>query len=526
MIKLLDCTLRDGGYNNNWEFGSNNILKIYNGLVESNVDIIECGFLTQNISYNPEQSKFDSVEKVSELLHTSQNDCLSVCMINYGEYNINDLPHRKETYIDGIRVAFHKKDLKPTLEYCEKIKLKGYKVFIQPMVSMSYTDEEFIELIKLSNEIKPYAFYIVDSFGVMTKDDLLRLFYLVNHNLDKSIRIGFHSHNNLQLSYSNAQMLVDLNSSRDIIVDSSVMGMGRGAGNLNTELFIQYLNAKMVTKYKAEPLLRIIDEILTPIYYHNYWGYSLPYYLSASHNCHPNYATFLDNKNTLTVADINKILSMIPDDNKVNYSKEYIEELYFKYQSIKDYKKDSLSILREKLVNKEVLIIAPGSSIREEEAQIKEFISNKNNLVIIPVNFIPRFFDYDYLFVSNLKRYEQLQGKPYKNLILTSNINNTPDNAFVVSYPDLLNDNEAVADNSGLMLIKLLIKLGIHNIYLAGFDGYSQAIYDNFTQKDLAFIKKEEIMRSMNDGISKSLHELSKKVNIQFITKEHYICIK
>lgn len=525
MIKLLDCTLRDGGYNNNWEFGSNNILKIYHSLVESKVDIIECGFLTQKVAYNPEQSKFDTIDRVSDFLHTSQNNCLSVCMINYGEYDVNDLPQRKDTYIDGVRVAFHKKDISGALKYCANIVAKGYKVFIQPMVSMSYTDDEFIELIRLSNEIKPYAFYIVDSFGVMTKDDLMRFYYLVNHNLDNSIRIGFHSHNNLQLSYSNAQTLVDLNSLREIIIDSSVMGMGRGAGNLNTELFIQYLNDKLSTTYKAEPLLSIVDEILTPIYHHSYWGYSLPYYLSASHNCHPNYATFLDDKNTLTVADIDRILSMIPNERKVNYDNGYAEELYLKYQSDKDVKTDSVSILKEKFIDKEVLIIAPGNSIREEEEHIKKFISRRTNLLVIPVNFIPRFFDYDYLFVSNLKRFEQLQGRECKNLILTSNISNNFSGAIVVRYSDLLNDNVAVADNAGLMLIKLLIRMGVKDVYLAGFDGYSQSVYDNFTQKDLAFIKKQEIMQSMNEGMSEMLCNLKNEINIKFITKQHYVKI-
>lgn len=85
---------------------------------------------------------------------------------------------------------------------------------MQPMVSVSYSDIEFIELIRKSNEISPYAFYIVDSFGVMKKSDLMRLFHLVDHNLDKAIYVGYHSHNNIQLSYSNAQALVDLKTKK------------------------------------------------------------------------------------------------------------------------------------------------------------------------------------------------------------------------------------------------------------------------------------------------------------------------
>ena len=109
------------------------------------------------------------------------------------------------------------------------------------MVSLSYTDEEFLDLIRRVNELEPYAFYIVDSFGMMKRKDLTRLFYLVEHNLNENIKIGFHSHNNMQLAYSNAQSLVDLHSDRELIIDASVYGMGRGAGNLNTELFVQYM---------------------------------------------------------------------------------------------------------------------------------------------------------------------------------------------------------------------------------------------------------------------------------------------
>ena len=130
-------------------------------------------------------------------------------------------------------------DMLGGLEACRTVKEKGYKVFVQAMVSVAYTDEEFLELISKVNELEPYAFYIVDSFGMMKRKDLTRLFYIVEHNLKQSIWIGFHSHNNMQLAYSNAQSLVDMQTKRNIIIDSSVYGMGRGACNLNTELFVQ-----------------------------------------------------------------------------------------------------------------------------------------------------------------------------------------------------------------------------------------------------------------------------------------------
>ena len=147
------------------------------------------------------------------------------------------IPDWDGSSVDGIRVTFHKKDMLPALEQCRRLKEKGYKTFLQPMVALRYTDAEYLELIRLANEVGPYAFYLVDSFGTMKRKDMLRFFYMIEHNLREDIVIGFHSHNNLQLAYANAQTLVDLQTSRSLILDSSIMGMGRGAGNLNSELF-------------------------------------------------------------------------------------------------------------------------------------------------------------------------------------------------------------------------------------------------------------------------------------------------
>lgn len=525
MIKILDCTLRDGGYNNNWEFGENNILKIYKGLVESKIDIIECGFYTQKGEPTSDQSIFTSLDGISEYLNTSANDCLSVCMINYGDYEIDDIPIRKETYIDGIRVAFHKSDRFEALEYCDKLIKKGYKVFIQPMVSMSYTDIEFLDLIDKSNAIKPFAFYIVDSFGVMKENDLLRFFYLIDNNLSKGISIGFHSHNNFQLSFSHAQTLVNMGSQREIIIDSSIMGMGRGAGNLNSELFVQFLNERRNTQYKIEPLLTIVDDILTPIYHNNYWGYSLPQYLSAKYNCHPNYASYLDDKNTLVIRDINNILQHIEEDRKVNYSKDYIEKLYLKYQS-QISTQSSYNELKDNLIGKDVLIIAPGNSILDESKEINGFISEQDNLVIISVNFIPKYIKSDYLFVSNIKRFEQLSDVEDIKLIQTSNIPALYDSSYIVNYSDLINDDEVVFDNAGLMFIKLLINIGANSISLAGFDGYSYGTYDNYSQKELSIIQSDNAIQAKNIGFSEVISNFSTQIPIKFITQEKYVKIK
>ncbi|HAQ2201214.1 TPA: 3-hydroxy-3-methylglutaryl-CoA lyase, partial [Enterococcus faecium] len=384
-VQILDCTLRDGGYCNNWEFGFDNTKKIISGLIESGIEIIECGFLTNKTVYNKNVTKYTTLEELAQIIPEKREGKLFVAMMNYGEYNIEDLPDYDGSSIDGIRIAFHKKNCNEALKLCREIKKKGYLVFVQAMVSLNYTDEEFLAVIKNVNQFKPYAFYIVDSFGMMKGKDLTRLFYMIEHNLEKDIQIGFHSHNNMQLAYSNAQKLITVQTNRSLIIDSSVYGMGRGAGNLNTELFVEYLNDNAGKKYQLKPLLYIIDEILNSFYQKSYWGYSLPNYISAVHNAHPNYASYLSYKNTLTIEAMNEIFEMMDEEKKVSYDKQYIEDLYYKYMETGKIQEEYMEELRKFLSDKKILLIAPGKSSVDEVERIKEFVT-KEEVVIISVN--------------------------------------------------------------------------------------------------------------------------------------------
>ena len=241
-VSILDCTLRDGGYCNQWKFGLKNIKRIITGLVNAKIDVIECGFLTNKIEYEKNISKYTDLNQIREILPLEESKEKFVVMINYGEYEMDKIVNCAEAPIGGIRLAFHKKDYKDALQQCRILKEKGYRVFIQPMVSMNYSDDEFVDLIKCANEMRPYAFYIVDSFGTMKRQQLFHYFQLIKENLDSSIAIGFHSHNNMQFAFSNAIDLVEKNTTHNLFIDTSVYGMGRGAGNLNTELFINELN--------------------------------------------------------------------------------------------------------------------------------------------------------------------------------------------------------------------------------------------------------------------------------------------
>ena len=516
-FSVLDCTLRDGGYCNEWRFSEKGIKQIINNLIISGIENIECGFLTNKVPFDSQTSKFTMLKQLDKYIPQHNERIKFLLMVNYGEYNIEDLPPKTETMVDGIRVAFHKKDRYAAIELCEKIKTKGYYVFLQPMVSMLYSEQEFLELINLVNKIEPYAFYIVDSFGTMDKKNLQLYLKLAEEKLSQAIKIGFHSHNNLQSAFSNAQFFLECQTTRDLIVDSSVYGMGRGAGNLNTELLLNMINEKSNKKYTLEPVFQIMDLVLNHFYEEKPWGYNLPNYLSAIHMIHPNYGVFLSEKKTLKVEDINKIFSQIDPIKGCEFDKEYINALYIKYMSSGHARDEHLAEVIERTKGKKVLLIAPGKNALREKQKIINFIE-VNSPIIISINHEYPIVPSDYIFISNKRRFANMNEKLYSKTISTSNIN-TDKTYISIDYLKLINTNESVKDNAGLMAINFAIKfLNSEEIFIAGFDGYSYDYYSNFETDEMALIASKEFIDRINEGMRLIIREFKEKKNITFIT--------
>lgn len=522
-IKVLDCTLRDGGYCNDWRFGEENIQKIIKSLIEANIDIIECGYISQKQTENIDRTQFVSISQMSQILPDNAGDKIFVGMINYGEYELADIPYYSGNGITGIRVCFHKKKRFEALEFCKGLIEKGYKVFVQGMVSLNYTDEEFVDMIRRVNEIEPYAFYIVDSFGMMKGKDLIRLFYTVEHNLKDNILIGFHSHNNMQLAYANCLNLCQIQTNRSVIIDSSVYGMGRGAGNLNTELLVEYLNENMNGNYQLKPLLTIIDDVLNDFYQRHYWGYSLPNYLSAKHNAHPNYAEYLDAKKTLTVEAMEDIFNLMDEDKKIGYDKGYIEELYVKYMATGKVHDERFQELKTKVEGNTVLIIAPGMSSKTEKEKITSYALN-HNVISISINFDYPDMETDYIFLSNLRRYRELEVSKRGKCIVTSNVPSV-DVYLQTKYSELLNDVDAVEDNAGLMLVKFLMKLGVRKVAIAGIDGYSIDPTENFADKKMNFYTQKATFEAMNAGLNSVLKRYKESIEMEYITTPKFVVL-
>ena len=521
-VNLLDCTLRDGGYINQWKFGKETISGILERLSMAEIDIVDCGFLTEKTK-TEDYTLFENASKVNTYIQSPNPNTLYVAMIAIGEKEINPekLCMASETIIGGIRLTFHMSELKKAMEWGSIIIKKGYKLFMQPVGSANYEDSCILELVKKANHIKPFAFYIVDTLGDMSERDMLHMMHIIDKNLDESIALGFHSHNNLQMSFSNAQRMIKFGFKRNIIIDCSVYGMGRGAGNTCTELMVDYLHKNGDNNYDVLPILEIVDNYLMPFYLQHPWGYSVAYFLASSMHCHPNYVSYFLGKQNIQVRTISTLLKQIPENKRLIYHPEVIENIYRNYQNHAIADREEIIRLHKLLKDKNILVLGSGKSIQSKRNTILKYIE-KNNPFIISVNFLPDI-PVDMVFVANQKRYELYKESFDKEkTIFSSNIKDIPKKAVRVNYSALLNDKEYVYDSSGMMLLRLLIRARVKEVSIAGFDGFKKNYLDNYCDKRFLHQEEEKTVRKKNMQMKELIKSMRKEMKINFVTHSKY----
>ncbi len=519
-VHLLDCTLRDGGYVNDWMFGKDNIKGFCVKIARTGIEFLEVGFIKGD-DYNPDRAIFPTVDSFKTVIEPKDNNLKYVGMIDMNNpVDINSIPKYDKTSIDGIRVIFKKDKLDAAYDYCAKIKELGYFLSVNFVSTDAYSDEEFIQGLHRFNELKPDAVAIVDTFGLIKRKEFLRMIYIADNNLKDDIILAYHAHNNLQQAFGNAESLVELNLKRDVLIDACVFGMGRGAGNLNLELFAEYMNENYGANYNIEPMLEIMDEYLTDIYREKFWGYSLPLYLTATTGCHPNYAIYLAEKDSLTASEFRELLSSIPPKDKAKFSKERADEIYASYMQNSVDDSNTLVELKEQFADKKILMIAPGHSLNDYHDKIAEF-TNNDDFIVISVNFLPEALKVDYVFSNNMKRFGKIKDKVTVPCILTSNVKDSSNDSYIVEYGKYACDNFEIMDNSGIMLLRLLSGMGYEQVYIAGLDGYSDYYGKDYYVKELEykFSNKAELRNKL---ISEELKKLNQFIKLNFITPTNY----
>ncbi len=528
-LRLLDCTLRDGGYINDWEFGRDTLTSVFERLAGAGVDIIEVGFLDARRPFDENRSIMPDTKSATRIyggIH--KGDAIVVGMIDYGTCPIANIEPCENTVLDGIRVIFKKHLMHEALAFCAEVKKLGYRVFAQAVSITSYSDPELLELIGLVNSVCPFAMSMVDTYGLLHQSNLLHIFKVADAHLLPEIALGYHAHNNFQMGYANSISMLHADTQRDIVVDGSLYGMGKSAGNAPIELISMYMNEHCGKSYDVSQLLEAIETNILDIYRVTPWGYNFFYYVAASNKCHPNYVSYLMEKRTLSMKSIKEILSQLVGDEKLLYNQKRIEALYLDFQKNECDDADARAALFEKLQGREVLVLGPGPSIAHKQADVQAYIRQRRP-VVFSINFLPRAYceTVKWLFITNAKRYAQMASRLAKvedtiAIVATSNVTRAQgDFPYVLNYSALIDPKTEIPDNSLVMLLKALRGAGVHSVALAGFDGY-RASDMNYYKTNMEYGFAKDKADYLNGYVRKYLHETKDALPVTFVTASEY----
>lgn len=335
-IQLLDCTLRDGGLGledaqknqlSTAKFDPMIVDDMIERLSESNIDIVELGSVEITDDDRRCFAIYPNIESISRKIPANRRSNQMYAALYRGpDTPLEDIPNWSMGLCEAVRVIIRYSELQKSLDFCAGLAEKGYKVFVQPMLTMRYTEAEIDMLIEAANAMNAYALYFVDSYGYMQAQNVVDFFNRYDASLSKQIRIGFHAHNNMNLAFANALVLLQQKPERSIIVDSCCLGMGQGAGNLQTEIIADCLNNEYGKNYSYKAILQICS-LLEPLYTQNLWGYSVTTLLPALRKTAYKYAIVLRNKFGLPYSEIDHMLSNIPEELRHRYTPENVEKL-------------------------------------------------------------------------------------------------------------------------------------------------------------------------------------------------------
>lgn len=282
-IKVLDCTIRDGGLMNCWQFSDDFVSAVYKALVAAGVDYIEMGYRSSESAYSRDENgpwKFCDDADLRRIVGDNDTNSKLSAMADIGRIDFDDIPPKSESVLDMIRVACYVHQMDKAVALAEHCIDKGYEVTINLMAVSAVMERDLDEALDDVANSRVRILYIVDSFGSMYCEQVERLAKKYAAALPDGT-IGFHGHNNQQLAFANTIEAIIHNCN---MLDGSLLGVGRGAGNCTLELLMAFLKNP---KFDMRPILEVITSHLVPLQTEITWGYHMPYLITGMLNKHP-----------------------------------------------------------------------------------------------------------------------------------------------------------------------------------------------------------------------------------------------
>lgn len=499
-VTVLDCTLRDGGYCNNWQFDKKTAQSVIKSLNGSGVDIVEIGYKSPRTHHEKTfeglyrfctESQLNFLKKTDQVKYAFMIDAKEFLDGDHADTSlINDtIPQSQDSLFEWVRIATYAQNFSGCRELIDEFKAAGYKVTLNLMGVSLLTHDELSQAIQQYSKAEMDVLYFSDSFGDLTHAEVLECVSLIRKYYKG--KIGIHTHDNNGLAFANT--LCAIGAGVDFI-DCTIMGMGRGAGNLRTEQMLLHLYFKRgYTHLNPSELLEVINTYFVPMQEEFHWGWDYTYMLSALQNIHPSYCMNLRASNQYSIEQVSAILNGISLEKRKKYDEgalfEAIDTVVNEPMATET-PQVSLPIYNATPADT-ILVIATGPSAEKYRDEITEFIRQHQPFVI-------ECNPSDERFSSNSDRYlgailnwvrlkKRLEDYSASEIPLVTGTPNIPERYARISHlstlPCHIGPNEVIITQTRFTLPAYVVgmfSMGIallsspEKVYLAGFDGYRE----------------------------------------------------
>jgi len=311
-IKVLDCTIRDGGLINKWQFSDEVVRKVFHALSEAGVDYMEIGYKSSEKYFSRDEHgdwKFCTDEDIKRIVGESDTRMKLSAMADIGRIDSEDIPLKKDSILDMIRVACYAKEIDKAIALAHECLDKGYEATINLMAVSKVLEKDLDEALDDLSKSHVPVIYLVDSFGALYSE---QIHFLAKKYFDAlpGKELGIHTHNNQQLAFANTIEAIIAGVNR---LDATLYGMGRGAGNCPLELLLSFLKNP---KFDIRPLIEVIQEFFIPMKNEVEWGYHIPYLITGVLNEHPRSAMKIMASKTLP--DLRKFYEELKDGTQLD----------------------------------------------------------------------------------------------------------------------------------------------------------------------------------------------------------------